>query len=373
MHVLVASAFPADSRFAHAINTIKMADGFAKLGHRVTVLCRQPVAAPVTAAQLHSDFGMEKTVRFVQLRSRLFGQALDVHRGFGLQVVLQALRLRPDLAYCRNYIAPAWLGRMGIPVVAESHAHPDNRSRPLRTMANAAAGSAAFHAIVTIAPVLRDHFVELGAPHEKVLVLPDAVDLDMFSRPAGYRSQRRSSRPRIVYAGHLFDYKGIPTILQAAARLPECDFVLIGGTAEDLDRQVVRAKEMGLGNVDFLGLLPHRAVPSQLWDADVLLLPPSGQHPSAAWTSPVKLGEYLASGTPTVATRIPALERWIANGEALFAEPDDPRSLAEEIRRLLDDEEKARAVSRRALSLAQRLSYKARCQRLVEAAGLNRA
>ena len=36
---------------------------------------------------------------------------------------------------------------------------------------------------------------------------------------------------------------------------------------------------------------------------------------SSAWTSPLKLAEYLASGSPVVATRIPALLDWITDTE----------------------------------------------------------
>ncbi|NIA69075.1 glycosyltransferase family 4 protein [Pelagibius litoralis] len=367
MNILVASAYSADSRFAHAINTIKMADGFAKLGHQVIVLCRRPAAGPVPIRQLQEDFGIEHCIDFVQLRPRFLGRALNPHSHFGFQVLLQALGMKPDLAYCRNYVAPAWLSRLGINVAAESHAHPGNRSAPLRTMVAAAARNKTFRKIVTIAPVLRDHFVELGVPAEKVQVLPDAVDLDMFQRPEGYCRTSNASRPRIVYAGHLYDYKGIPTILEAAALVPDYDFVLIGGTEKDSARQAVRAEELGLGNVEFLGLLPHSAVPAQLWEADLLLLPPSAQHPSAKWTSPVKLGEYLASGTPVVATRIPALEYWLAEDEVVFVEPDDPASLVRGIETLLRDAEKTQSVADAGLRAAQKLSYQERCQRIIEA------
>jgi glycosyltransferase involved in cell wall biosynthesis len=367
MKILVAAAFSADSRFAHAINTIKMADGFAKLGHEVMVLCRRPAAGLVPARQLQEDFGIEKSIDFVQLRPRFLGRSLNQHGHFGIQVLLETLGRKPDFAYCRNYVAPAWLSRLGIDVVAESHAHPGNRSGPLQTMVAAAARNEAFRTIVTIAPVLRDYFIELGVPTEKVQVLPDAVDLGMFRRPDNYQRRRNSSRPRIVYAGHLYDYKGIPTILEAAARMPACDFALIGGTAGDIVRQRARAKELGIDNVKVPGLLPHSAVPAELWQADILLLPPSAQHPSARWTSPVKLGEYLASGTPVVATRIPALQYWLAEDEVVFVEPDDPQSLVRGIEALLRDAERARAVAGAGARAAEKLSYQARCQRIIEA------
>lgn len=367
MKILVASAFPADSRFAHAINTVKMADGFARLGHQVTVMCRHPTGAPVSSRDLRTDFGLSAQLEVVQVRARLLGFSLNEHGHFALQVATMARRLDVDFAYSRNYLVPVLLSRMGIPVVAESHAHPGNSSPPLLKMVKALAQQDAFRGLVTIAPILQENFMRLGVPATKVLILPDAVDLGLFRRP-GDLVRTAPERPRIVYAGHLYDYKGIPTILDAAALMPDCDFVLIGGKPGDQQRQRQAIQARGLRNVELAGWLAHAQLPACLWDSDVLLLPPSARHPSADWTSPVKLGEYLASGTPVVASRIPALDYWLSDDEVCFVCPDDGADLAAGIRRVLEDSAYAADLSQRAVELAQGLSYQVRCRTILEAA-----
>jgi len=369
MNILVASAFQADSRFAHAINTLKMADGFARLGHQVTVVCRRPRAGRVSMTELRTDYGLSDELQVLQVRSRLLGLRLDEHRHFAFQVTRVARRLGVDFAYSRNYLAPAALSRMGIAVVAESHAHPENRSKHLAQMVNALAEEEAFRKLVTIAPILKDNFVGLGVPEHKIMVLPDAVDLALFQRPAAFSRATPGERPRVVYAGHLYDYKGIPTILDAAALMPECDFVLIGGKPEDLQRHGRVICERRLDNVELAGWLAHTQVPDRLWNADVLLLPPSAQHPSARWTSPVKLGEYLASGTPVVASRIPALEYWVDEEQVCFTLPDDGADLVAGIRRVLEDPGYAAALSRSAAAFAEGLSYQRRCRQILDVAG----
>jgi glycosyltransferase involved in cell wall biosynthesis len=367
MKILVASAFQADSRFAHAINTLKMADGFSRLGHQVTVVCRRPQVGDVSMAELREGYGLSDDLQVVQVRSRLFGLSLNEHRHFALQVARLARRLGTDFAYSRNYLAPVTLSRMGIPVVAESHAHPENRSEPLAQMVNALAEVRAFSKLVTIAPILKENFVRLGVPWHKIMVLPDAADLALFQRPKGFVRATSDKRARVVYAGHLYDYKGIPTILDAAALMPECDFVLVGGKPEDLQRHRQAIAERRLDNIELTGWLAHTQVPSHLWNADVLLLPPSAQHPSARWTSPVKMGEYLASGTPVVASRIPALEYWLDADRVCFINPDDGTDLAAGIRRVLGDAAYAASLSRRAGEFAQGLSYLERCRQILEA------
>ncbi|SDB54928.1 Glycosyltransferase involved in cell wall bisynthesis [Desulfonatronum thiosulfatophilum] len=367
MNILVASAFPADSLFANAVNTIKMADGFAKLGHDVTVVCRKAKCGHLTDKQLQERFHLSTRVTFIQSPGRWYMLPLNIHNAFARQVLHHARDIRPDFAFSRNYIAPVRLAAIGVPTVAESHAHVGNTSRPLLRMIQGLGELHQFKALVTIAPVLRDNFATLGAPKHKVHVLPDAVDLDLFTRPTDYSKPERN-RPLVVYAGHLYDYKGIPSILDAAALSPEFDYRLVGGHDQDIARVADQVRARSLHNVSLAGRFPHSEVPEQLWASDVLLLPPSAHHPSAQWTSPVKLGEYLASGTPVVATRIQALEYWLRNGEVHFVPPEDPQGLVEGIRAVLRERDYAEHMRIKAYALAQRISYKERCRRILKVA-----
>ena len=364
MKIIVASAFRADSSFAHAVNTIKMADGFAKLGHDVTLVCRQPKKDPVSDEDLRQRFGLSSNLSFLQVKAACLGIPLDAHGSFARQVMDKAKRIAPDFAYCRNYIAPVSLSKSGVPTVAESHAHVGNTRKPLRKMVMALAMVSEFKALVTIAPILKDNFVALGVPPEKVHVLADSVDLDLFARPKGF-VKKRPKKPLIVYSGQLYDYKGIPTILDAAAMAPEWDFRLVGGHDRDIDRITDLVLNRGLQNVTLTGCVPHSRVPKHLWEADVLLLPPSALHPSARWTSPVKLGEYLASGSPVVATSIPALKDWLKNEEVHFVEPDNPKELCNGISYVLSNAVVSHEITERAYELAKSISYEERCKSIL--------
>jgi glycosyltransferase involved in cell wall biosynthesis len=90
------------------------------------------------------------------------------------------------------------------------------------------------------------------------------------------------------------------------------------------------------------------------------------KHPSSAWTSPIKLGEYLASGTPLVATDIPALRDWITDKEAEIVSPDNVEGLAEGIRRLLHDKQRAEGLCEAGLERAQELSYERRAEAMLQ-------
>lgn len=357
MRITVAAGFEAGARHAHVLNTVGMARALSQLGHKVSIICRAGRNAPRKSAELSCVYGLDETIRW-RLTPRTFrGRETDVHWEYAWPALAHVLLLAPRLVFARNYVLPTLTARLGIPTVAESHAHVGNRTKPFLTMLRAGR-CRGFKRLVTIAPVLADYYAELGFPQGKLMILPDGADLVRFSRPAELPPAPFSCEiPNAVYAGHLYDYKGIPTVLDAAKLLPQVSFHFVGGLPDDIERHKRTAMAQGLRNVVFHGMKKQEDLPPYLWYANVLLLPPSAGHPSAQWTSPMKLGEYLASGTPVVATSIPALRNWVSDIDVVFAKPDDARSLAEAVKRVINDEDYAASLSASGKMKAEEFSF----------------
>ena len=344
-----------------------MAQGFARLGHEVALVCWKPAKRRVQEEELSKTYGLTESIKWILLpQNRLWRSPERKPWIMGGMTLARALELRPQLVFCRDYIVPWMTSRLGLTTVVESHAHYGNDMPHFRRLIQAT-HFAGFKLWVTISRRLAEHYQERGVPADKLLVLPDAVDVALFGRPEKLPpSPYQQPGPHVAYAGHLYDYKGIPTLLAAASLLPDIQFHLIGGLPEDIKRQRDRIQEMGLANVTLHGLKPQVEVPPYLWCADVLLLPPSQQHPSAQWTSPLKLGEYLASGTPVVATSIPALQGWLTESEVEFVPPDDGKAMAAAICYLLSNGVRAQTLSQAGLLKAQELSYKRRAEVILE-------
>lgn len=368
LRIVVASSVEADGPRAHAINVFKTAGGFARLGHEVTVLCRAGAAAAPTPSSLYGE---------PSLRWRFASHDLLPHHTarFGDWTAAEARTLGADLVYARHFQAALRCAAAGLPAVLETHAHVGDPNPELDAAIAATAQNArALAALVTISRRLADHYAARGAAPHRLHVVPDGVDLDLFQPPRNLPAAPYSEHPRphVVYSGHLYDYKGIPTILSAAALLGHATFHLVGGLPDDLARVRAACAAMGLRNVVLHGPRPHAEVPPYLWCADALLLPPSARHPSAAWTSPVKLGEYLAAGPPILAADIPALRDWVGEPEVAWCAPDDPHDLARAVERSLA-EPPAQREQRRAAAMRQavRFSYPRRAAAILRAAGFD--
>ncbi|OGV49408.1 MAG: hypothetical protein A2X49_00595 [Lentisphaerae bacterium GWF2_52_8] len=365
MRILVAGGIDPTVQFAHVINTVKMAEGFAKLGHEVYLACLAPADGTASSRDIEASFGICKPIKWIFLERSEGACMAEEHWRFALETLPHLFELKPDLVFARDYVLPGLASKAGIPSMVECHAHIGNQGRPFLTLVETTRHKH-FLKWITIADCLKDYYHSLGVPEDKIIVLPDAVDTRIFMRPAQLPSSPyQGKKPNAVYVGHLYDYKGIPTVLSAAKLLPDVNFHLIGGIPEDIERQKEKASNLGVLNLVFHGALPHSSLAPYLWHADALLLPPSKDHPSARWTSPMKLGEYMASGVPIVASDIEALKSWLSGEDAFFFEADKPDSLAKALRQVLSDTEAAARCAEKTLARVKDFSCEARARRIL--------
>lgn len=361
---------PLGREMAHAINAFKTSGGFRRLGHDVFLYCLAPERG--TVEQALAMYGEEG----LHVRTIAPGNGPDAGPGsdgfadeFARLAVEAAGQDGCDVLYGRNFHAGLHGPRHGYPTAIETHAHVgDERALLDEVFAATRDESAPLNAVITIAPALRDHYIGRGADPSRVVLAPDAADPAMFARRDGGEDPLAEfSRPRVVYSGHLYDYKGIPTVLEAARRTPDLQWVLVGGTRADIQR--VSDAAAGLKNVHLAGRKPHAEVPRYLWNSEALVLPPEPDHPSALWTSPVKLAEYLWAGRPILASGIQGLRNWIDEPAVTWFTPGDGAALAEAARRAVEESAEARTARAEAQRrYAAQFTYENRARIILDAA-----
>jgi glycosyltransferase involved in cell wall biosynthesis len=183
-------------------------------------------------------------------------------------------------------------------------------------------------AVVAITETVAQRLRAEGVPADRLLVLESGV-----SRAALHRRDKAAELWRVsllrpgfshlvAYAGGLHDERGIEHILRAAARLPQMVFVLAGGHSNDQARWSRAIEERGISNIKLIGYQEHDVVCTLQQAADIVLATRSAG-PRAEITSPLKLYEYLLSGTPFVAAQISGSARIRSAGLAGLAY--DPR------------------------------------------------
>lgn len=195
---------------------------------------------------------------------------------------------------------------------------------------------------------LEQHFPK--HQREKVIVLHNGVDLSLF-KPV----QSPRDRSLIFSAGRLIEKKGFIHLIRAVAALRDKGLVVrcvIGGEGED--EQLLRNETTRLGLVEqvhFAGALRQSEVMQMLQQAGCFVLPCVEAADGNLDALPTVLLESLASGCPTISTRVSGIVEIIDHDQqGLLTAPGSASELAAAIHRALTDEEASRrwAVAGRA-------------------------
>jgi glycosyltransferase involved in cell wall biosynthesis len=189
-------------------------------------------------------------------------------------------------------------------------------------------------------------------------VIPNGVE---YPDTVAERDWNQAAR-HVIYAGSFFGWKGVDDLIAAAGGLSGFHIKLLGGDQASIAR-LRGASVPGGAELEFTGRVSHRDVARELQQACIAVLP-NRADPDSAFTSPIKLFEYMAAGCALVVTDLPSLHEILAADEAVWVRPGDPAALAEGIRSLAAEPERARAMAARVREKARNYTWRARGERL---------
>jgi glycosyltransferase involved in cell wall biosynthesis len=239
------------------------------------------------------------------------------------------------LVHSRNWNFVKAAIKNGVSAIYEHHHHEDKQFEP------EIVNHPLFQIAVTVADTIRESMIKNGMPPEKVIKLHNGFNrLFMERQPekaAEWRNKLLKKRSRlVVYAGALQQFKGIDVLIEVASKMPNVQFVCAGGNNAEVAHYQQLATEKLVNNITFLGYILHYELASLLQAADILAHPHCAGK-AATFTSPLKLFDYFASGTPIVATEVPSLIEF-KNTQAIAAwcEPDNPIKFAESLQFVLE-------------------------------------
>lgn len=206
---------------------------------------------------------------------------------------------------------------------------------------------------VAVSPGIRDVLVQTyGMPPERVVVIPNPVDMDLLRRQAAVPPPPGTPAEYILHIGRLrMAQKGQDVALRAFYRLsrrwPRLHMLFVG---EGPDRGALLALRDSLDLRDRVAVLPWQEnVASLMARARIFVLSSLYE----GW--PNVMVEAMACGCAVVATDCETGPRDILGDShsGLLAPPGDPEALASALQRLLADEALARAFRRSGLRRAE--------------------
>ena len=245
--------------------------------------------------------------------------------------------------------APIQMGALRSPVAR----------RLARTLERRVYGASAH--VVALSPGMRDGVIAAGAPTDRVTLIPNASDLDLFSPDveAGDLRARLGLGGRFVsaYFGAMGEANDLSQVIEAAAILKDrgedsVAFVLQGdGKRRACLEEEVRSRD--LRNVVLLPPGDKRSAARLAAASDACMII-FKDVPILATNSPNKLFDTFAAGRPAI-VNTPGWQRELVerNEAGVFARPGDPAHLAERVLFLRDRPELARTYGQNARRLAE--------------------
>jgi glycogen(starch) synthase len=269
---------------------------------------------------------------------------------------------RPDVLHAHS---PALGGlaalraarRHGLPLVYEIRAFWEDaavgngtgsegslRYRLTRALENRAVAGA--DAVFAICEGLREDLMARGVPADKIGLMPNGVDLDLFGTPLPRDAALAGELglgdgPVIGFIGSFYDYEGLDDLIAAMPLLfaaqPAARLLLVGGGPVEERLRAQAQASPAAPAIRFVGRVPHHAVERYYALCDVLAYPRKASRLTDLVT-PLKPLEAMAQGKLVAASSVGGHRELMTDGVTgtLFA-PDDPADCARVLAALLAD------------------------------------
>ena len=195
-----------------------------------------------------------------------------------------------------------------------------------------------FEHTTCISRILKRNLITRGLWIEDSHVIYQGIPIERF--PLRPDAGKRQEPIRVLYAGQLHAYKGVHTILEAAAllsknpRTPSFTLTITGKGPDEYTSRLQKEAEGLTVPITFTGIVPHDQMPELYRSHDVFIFP-------SIWEEPFGLThlEAMASGLPVISTVNGGQGEFLVEGvNALVFPPEDADKLARELDRLLADD-----------------------------------
>jgi teichuronic acid biosynthesis glycosyltransferase TuaC len=176
--------------------------------------------------------------------------------------------------------------------------------------------------LICVCGELRAVAQELGLPHERISVIGNGVDTQLFHPGDAALARQKLGLPMgpkvLLSVGHLTERKGFHLVIEALAALPDKTIRLcLAGDGPQRNELETLARRLGVSDrVLFGGAVGNRDLPTWYHAADFFILASSRE----GW--PNVLCEAQACGLPAIATRVWGIPEILSRAELGMLVPE---------------------------------------------------
>jgi len=211
------------------------------------------------------------------------------------------------------------------------------------------------HGIVVISSHLENKILSLTSGAVPIHKLSISIDMALYPKPY----VKRDNSIHLLYGGSFGEKDGIPVLLNAfnelASKRNHVKLVLTGQGDDESMRILHGCIEASpfKNRISYRGYLDDNSYYQVLQEADILCMPRiDSEYAQAGY--PFKLGEYLATGKPVIASSVSDLPKLLRNRkDAMLVTPGDSSAMAEAAGYLIDNPEQSRRIGESGRAIAK--------------------
>jgi len=204
--------------------------------------------------------------------------------------------------------------------------------------------------VVAVSESAAQMALRMGAPAERVLIVPNGVDVEKVRPAPEGEGRRQFDGPVLGWVGSFGPWHGAEVLVRALSLLPgEIRLVMVGDGARRAACQSL-ARSLGVEDrILWVGAVPHGTALDYLRSCDILVSPHVPLPDTPFFGSPTKLFEYMALGKPIVASRLEQLGEILEDGRtARLVQPGDAEALRDGILDVLRTPDRGRRLGQEA-------------------------
>ena len=206
-----------------------------------------------------------------------------------------------------------------------------------------------YKSIIAVSESTKKALIDLGVCKNRVRVIPNGVDTDF------YKPMAKSPSPTILWVGRVKRYKRVDHVLLAFSliekKLPDAKLIIVG-KGDYIENIKSFAGKLGLKNVFFPGFVGEEKKAMLMASSWVIV----SSSLVEGWGMTIM--ESAACGTPAVAYDVAGLRDSVINNETgLLVSDGNVKSLAQNLLRVLQDEQLRIKLGNNALNRTKQFSW----------------